>query len=378
MKKLKNSISALVLGATLGAAALPALSVTPSFAQNAADAQFDVRPKVAQILNAIKKQLAAATPDRPLVVVVGGNHALPADAMTMKFLLEDFAKLPEAKGKKFAVGLDRPHNYLQKTLDIATRGEVPAGLSSWLEFLDINGQNALRVTTGISRQETSPMAHNALYAYLIEQNISTGFNDAARDGEFIDANVPGTARLLPPGWRGTPVSAKSGAGQNQRSMIMAYNGKYHMSIKKPDVYFHFGGFGHVFGDASMGTDYPHSLTAQFTAFGYKVLPVILSADSRSLNIPPMAEDAVKSGLFLKGTTTQNIEPRGPNDVPVMQTELSIMHKICTNSGRPAECFNMSVMNYPYREEVKANYSVWIELARSAQRTAPNDLRVRGR
>lgn len=357
MRFLKRTASALVLGSLAFNAAAPAIAQTVPALTATQRTELDARPKLAQVMSAIRAQIAEATPDKPLVVLMGELHDLPTDVMLQQMIIEEFKKLPEAKGKAFAVGIEMPHNYLYQQLLKVTKGDLPVGIGPYLEHIDVDGQRTLRIMAATTLQYLSPLAHNNFYSWLITNNISTGFNDAARtaDQQYIDASQETTASYVPASMRRTRIELESAKGALIRNTMIVGNAKYHIGKTKAAVYFQSAGLRHVFGSTTMGVSYDISLDAMFKKEGFKTLPISLSADSADY---PLTE--IPGALKLTGMSGARFDSRSG-----ASGELGVIQGICTASGRLSNCFFSNVNDNPFWPDVRANALTWVDDAKRA-------------
>ncbi len=244
---------------------------------------------------------------KTVMVLIGENHAAPTDKVFTIGLLQHFIKMnPEFK---IAAGIEYPHDSIEK---IATKLFCENIRPEWrgqLSSLDSNGQFSLQAFIGYKPTKTAPVSTNALFKFLLDNQVSTRFNDASRfDKEknakvaYLDRRDPETLAIIkkhyPDMVNQRIPSTKNAAGLYVRDAMLAQRSIRHAIESDADVYFQVVGNNHV--ARAEGThSYSQGLVKQYQEAGYDVV-TIFSGNSLE-NIDPDAHEDLLNNVIISNT-----------------------------------------------------------------------------
>ena len=236
----------------------------------------DLRPAIAAVMAAESALLQKLEPEQRLVVLLGEFHEFQAHKVLQKALLmEHVSQAKTHPDRSFAMGYEGAHNFKMEVADI--NDEDPDGRIA----MDLFCSGKIDVSERNGSCE--------VFDYCRKQNISVAFNDVAvafnaHEVALLDQNDPFTGGLVKrhrPHLAGKkiyreslPWASSDVNGMALSNLAMVENAMAHMERTKAKIYIQLCGSNHIAGDKDDRIPFKDSLSAQFEARGFTILPVM--------------------------------------------------------------------------------------------------------
>lgn len=286
----------------------------------------DLAPAADIIVNAIHEHMASgmpATPENPQVVIMSESHDTPSHLLLQAAVLDKLAQwrdeAPADENRSFLFSIEQPYNRLAEwsagvpeLIDIA-----PSRYADHLEY-DSHGRLSNRMAMyrldHQMWQTPSKLARHFLFQTCWENNISTRFADAARQGHILDFNDPVLTRIADRiHYDRSAYENTLTAGENPLALRDAVMIERSLGAAKKlgmPLVIQQCGSAHLFGRES-ASQYKRSLTRSYKdALARSPLPVFLSGlrVGNITNLPLKALADNKNAVLI-----ENLNPTQEND-----------------------------------------------------------------
>jgi len=247
---------------------------------NCYDNPYDLRPAADIIVGAAHKMMEDLPEGTPLVILMGEVHSMPAHKelqhMVASRLLED--------EDKFTVNFEFPHNEWATEAQKSMGFDVPEPLYYDCSSYDGNGRGALSAFMGFADTSGAPVARHNMMAFCYDREIPAVFNDAARNGNYLDLKDPYTAAVANEyarehGLMAQKIHILDSIGIAIRNIVMAQRGVSHAKQSGASLILQLVGGGHVFGYTNTGDSYEDSLCAAYRRAGAALIDGIKTRPS---------------------------------------------------------------------------------------------------
>lgn len=237
--------------------------------------------------------VSASLNGRPLVVLIGENHELPAHKILQTLLLQ---KLHARKTQGLACGMEVAGNTPARVIErIVENATLSPEEKYRLNTDDPSGQDALSAYLAYINPTPAPVSRHTHLEFCRSAGIPTRFTDAAETiSEDLDSKDPVTGKIMkdnPPGWRDS-VRGHEGTGSYDfkiRNLVMAHEAQKHLQQVGAQLYIQQSGVAHTLGSKPHKSAYQDSLHARFKEAGVDTLSVLLT--SRMFNLGDIPSEA---------------------------------------------------------------------------------------
>lgn len=299
--------------------------LTPHFGRvvDLSASPYDLRPAIDGIVAQVIDAMEAATPDQPVVLVMGESH----NVAIQKLMQQGVMKRLHQMGIPFAFGYEHSHALPQ----IVLKDSLP-----WLTEMRMKRpycrslkqyfqRDPLKLAMALWPRPYAVESRDQVFAFCLKYKIATSFNDAARNrsNSYLDLTDKETRRtaLL---WLGEDkqsislLSPDSTTIRNIKTIGYTYRHIKRLrrsvfkNVRNP-LYIHHCGFNHVLGRAKFDRDqvkavtlrYEFSLSGLFARTGALTIPLIIeNRDEKYLSgiatIPDQAFPMLKQGILIEG------------------------------------------------------------------------------
>ena len=269
----------------------------------------DLRPAVETILRALDETRAKGTDGKPLMVLFGEVHSVPAYCHLLPFV----ANRLHARGEDFVVAQERPFNLWAEATAWGMEPSVPEDLLRQPSYLyDETGRGAVLSALCCVQIGMAPVStHNEL-AFFQDKGLKVVFNDVARDRFLleIDLENPVVARAMQAQPRRNHLhcdgrNSTAPEGIAIRNAVMADLAVDFARRHKVPFILQQTGLTHLFGNETdrRACAYADSLHAMATHRGMEVLAVLPTNHHYKcgLNLLPSgAQRALKDTVVIDG------------------------------------------------------------------------------
>jgi hypothetical protein len=336
----------------------------------------DLRPAIDALEKAIRAE--QPTPEKPLFVVMGESHVVPAHKMLQQGLIKRL--LSGTSPLALAYGMETDHNLLARYISRVSGRPM----QQCLDVKDPDGQKLLRSLLAdqsfyyYSCVSNAPVSERNLLRFLVEQNVSVRANDTATklisEKRVLDRDDPVTAALIE---RYAPLIAgeipvKDIEGVSKRNYKLEQGAQDHAHETGAAVYLQHCGRDHVLGCSNSKYPYAGSLTARFVEAGQNVLPVFIryrSEDKDGMKmLPPGAEAVLRE---------RGLEISGLDDLKEFHLgtpgEMREVQHIAARSGDAIDIYPEQSWLERWRERraLKREMETWVAQAQKAPAAQPD-------
>ncbi|PJB69138.1 MAG: hypothetical protein CO093_11235 [Alphaproteobacteria bacterium CG_4_9_14_3_um_filter_47_13] len=308
---------------------------------------YDLRPIADFILKAANTLLIEASPEKPLVILVGEEHTLPAPKALLQLLATRFLQ----NRQEFTVNFEDSHNAWSHIALIAMGKSVPRGLFYNCAEFDQKGLGVLSSQIGFQLYDYAPYSQNSLMSFCYENKITTLFNDAARwKRSYLDLSDPHIKEVAAQKKiTEKKINIASDKGIDIRNIFMAERGVKAAKENKVKLILQHCGLQHIFGDSSLLASSRMPLCKTYQQAGAIVLPVFISTkfDNFGVNrVPPEFYDELSKSIIVDGLPEKKFRKSFLSRL--WGAEKREYKKLCGHSGHEIEFHDISEKRETYR------------------------------
>lgn len=251
----------------------------------------DLQPALSAIMQRIEN-VSASLNGRPLVVLIGENHELPAHKILQTLLL---TKLHGQRPDKIACGMEISGNKLGQIVSCIENKNLTSAEKREISTQDPSGQMALSAYLAYINPLSAPVARHTQLAFCRSSKIPTRFTDAAdNSAEDLDSEDPVTGAIMkahPPGWRDNDKGTEGTGAYDLkiRNLVMTAEAQKHIQETGAQLYIQQAGVAHILGSKIHKAAYKDSLQARFKQAGFDTLSVIVTSKDFDLKDIPAFE-----------------------------------------------------------------------------------------
>lgn len=336
---------------------------------------FDISP----VLEALDKRLDKQPPARPLVILMGEEHIIPAHKVLRQAIIQHLCSR-----SKVAYGMERSHNLLDTLISKSFGLNSPLFGSGYLKDRDPEGHYLIEAFIGAAVPVHSPVTALNLMTACRDMGISVRANDAAKikkDGHFyLDAQDPLTAQYLELLQADHPddISVHDQQGIALRNFMIVENALAHMQESGAHVYVQDCGMGHMLGYKNNRTQaqwlYQDSLSALFKAHDIDVLPIFPSLMTfQPENLCDEGLHSLDEGAII---VTDMNEQRLFSFMPSPDMEDTVLQKMaqCNPATIKIHLSNQNVHSSQLKEKAATILQKWIDQLGSSPSPSPASLK----
>lgn len=322
----------------------------------------DMRPVAHSIVEKTLHRMDLAKKEnnpKPTILIIGEIHPIPTHMVTQILVIKELKE----QNINFALGMEEPHNSVHSSfINFAYKENEEYDkhrVSGGIKHKNRDGVYSLKTSVGINTYLYANLSHKILRQFALDQNISTKFNDAARDGNNLSHNDSLTKHFITknhPG--GHSITLVNKDGMHIRNNIITYNALNHATRKQAELYVQTCGLSHIAGETNMLAHYKyeHSLSALFKD---ESCPIIVAP----LLINHYINNYMERWHFQDHEIVSNLNT--PSKAIIYNAftfakyrEQSYLNKVLSASGLDTDMYNMDDKINQYQQEMQQHFIQW--------------------
>lgn len=277
----------------------------------------DLAPTINILTDTIDDKLRTAdrSPDKPLVILLGEEHATPSHKMIQISALSYLVQCGHKDDLLFAV--EGSYNLLSKYIEGRYELSIPKNFNENLHIHDPKGHLLLHAILEKSPYPYAPQSDNHLFKHYLHHNISVLFNDAGRDGDILSPSAPLTHAIAKDKYgidlyRTPIVIDTNNPDFDRRSVdirndVMVTRALHTAKSDGRSIIVQHCGQAHTHGNEEAGVAYSTSLTKRYQEAGCDVMSLYLGiphAKTDGHHPYPEAWDNNPDALIVDGVSDQ--------------------------------------------------------------------------
>ena len=324
----------------------------------------DMRPHADKIVvRTIERLSEARAAGKPLILIIGENHTIPAHRVIQMLVLKKLKEL----GHVVSFGMEQPHDTVLKEFSgysVVPTPERLGALKNEIAQTDHNGQISLKTFMAQTSCLVSDTSYKTLMKFALTQKLSTSFNDAANCTKkvtnelVLDSRDPITALIMRKHGVLDALSI-SATGIRVRNAVIVAEALEHMKQTGAEIYVQNCGTGHLAGFKDEGFSFQDSLIAQFKKAGAVVSAMPLRSPGFGRHLMPADYSADDSEIFWGLNPLAYEFVQMPWDVgPIAEEEMHLAELLRASGFDPDEAMFNRPDRYIYKEDTMRRFNQW--------------------